>query len=124
MEPLHLKYNFNTDKLQSTQWNTYWKTPPIKDSKPDPPIYWQDSQDPYELCSNFDPLDLHTTELRQTKMAQNKEIRSSKPMFMDDGAKITPEEEMKISHKKWLESLRYNFTLGADHSHLTLPWDN
>lgn len=39
LEPLHLEYKFNGNKLQSTQWNPCWKIPLVKESEPDPPIY-------------------------------------------------------------------------------------
>ena len=67
INPIDPRLRFNISSLSSVPWNLYWPPPIITDPDPqlEPPSYWQDSQDPYELDKDFDPEDFYVNRLRQ-----------------------------------------------------------
>ena len=117
--PIDSQLKFNIFSLNPVPWNPYWPPLVITDPEPEPSFYWQDSQDPYELDTVFDPEDFYVNKLRQGLPNQNSQPMPQ-PVPMDQNS---PSHEQIRSHNSWLESLGYDFTLGADNSHFNL-FDN
>ena len=115
-----MQLKFNIFSLNLVPWNPYWPLPVITDPDPQPkqPLYWQDSQDPYELGEDFDSEDFYVNQLRQG-LKKSRLNPPTSPMDQDN-----PSHEQILSHNKWLESLGYDFSLEANNSHLNLSDDD
>ena len=77
--PIDPQLKFNISSLNSVLWNPFWP-PPIIDPEPEQPLYWQDSQDPYELDNDFDPEDFYCNRLRQNLDEQTSQMPQPVPM--------------------------------------------
>ena len=96
VDPIDPQLRFNLSSLHPVPWNPYWPLLVIKDPDPEleQPLYWQDSQDPYELDTVFDPEDFYVNKLRQGLPNQNSQPMPQ-PVPMDQNS---PSHEQIRSH--------------------------
>ena len=120
VKPLDPQFEFNISNLKPISWNPYWPPPVITNPETEQLVYWENSQDPYDLDEDFDPENFYINRLRQGLPKSNPQP-NLQPTPMDQN---NPSHEMIISYNSWLGSLGYDFTPGVDNSHLNLSNDD